>query len=129
MFFQLMMIFLIIYVSGNQLLFLFIILLIIFFLFIEKFSSLFSQIVNHPVDFLYKLGFTISINTDNNLFSHTTLSKEFLLLCKTFSLNLFDILIITLNSLDKIFYFNDEFKKHIINDRIIPAYWKLLNSA
>jgi adenosine deaminase len=51
-----------------------------------------SEMSNHPFDHLYRLGFAVTVNTDNRLMSNTTLTKELYLLCQTFGYGLDDLL-------------------------------------
>jgi adenosine deaminase len=57
-----------------------------------------DTIAAHPFDSLYRLGFSVTVNTDNRLMSSTTLSKELSLLCRTFGYGLDDLLLFQLNA-------------------------------
>lgn len=50
-----------------------------------------TELVDHPFDMLYQLGFTTTVNTDNRLMSNTTLSREISLLAETFGYDLGDL--------------------------------------
>jgi adenosine deaminase len=50
-----------------------------------------SDLIDHPFDLLYQLGFTVTVNTDNRLMSNTSLTRELYLLSETFGYDLSDI--------------------------------------
>ncbi len=45
----------------------------------------------HPLRFYYDWGLRVTVNTDNRLFSDTTVTKEYLLACQTYGLTLQDL--------------------------------------
>jgi adenosine deaminase len=47
-----------------------------------------EQLIDHPFDLLYQLGFLVTVNTDNRLMSGTTLSRELSLLADAFGYDL-----------------------------------------
>jgi adenosine deaminase len=47
-----------------------------------------DELIDHPFDLLYQLGFLVTVNTDNRLMSSTTLSRELFLLAETFDYGL-----------------------------------------
>lgn len=51
-----------------------------------------KTMADHPFDLLYRLGFSVTVNTDNRLMSQTTLSRELALLAETFGYDLEDLL-------------------------------------
>ena len=57
-----------------------------------------SDLVDHPFDLLYQLGFRVTVNTDNRLMSATTLSRELSLLAETFGYDLTDLAVFQLNA-------------------------------
>ena len=57
-----------------------------------------KTMADHPFDLLYRLGFSVTVNTDNRLMSNTTLSKELALLSETFGYDLDDILAFQINA-------------------------------
>ncbi|HEY1530735.1 MAG TPA: adenosine deaminase [Galbitalea sp.] len=57
-----------------------------------------TDMVDHPFDLLYQLGFNVTVNTDNRLMSHTTLSRELALLCEAFGYDLADLEVFQLNA-------------------------------
>lgn len=50
-----------------------------------------NDIMDHPFDLLYQLGFTVTVNTDNRLQSGTSLSRELWLLADAFAYDLADL--------------------------------------
>jgi adenosine deaminase len=57
-----------------------------------------DEMIDHPFDLLYQLGFNVTVNTDNRLMSHTTLSRELFLLAETFGYDLADLEVFQLNA-------------------------------
>ena len=57
-----------------------------------------DDLIDHPFDLLYQLGFQVTVNTDNRLMSNTTLSKELSLLATTFGYDLGDLEVFQLNA-------------------------------
>lgn len=62
-----------------------------------------SSLADHPFDLLYRLGFAVTVNTDNRLISQTTLSNEIALLCDAFGYGLPDLERFQLNALSAAF--------------------------
>jgi adenosine deaminase len=57
-----------------------------------------NEILDHPFDLLYQLGFRVTVNPDNRLMSNTTLSKELALLADAFDYDLTDLEVFQLNA-------------------------------
>jgi adenosine deaminase len=57
-----------------------------------------DELIDHPFDLLYQLGFRVTVNTDNRLMSSTTLSRELSLLAETFDYDLTDLAVFQLNA-------------------------------
>lgn len=57
-----------------------------------------DELVDHPFDLLYQLGFRVTVNTDNRLMSATSLSRELFLLAETFDYDLTDLAVFQLNA-------------------------------
>lgn len=57
-----------------------------------------DELVDHPFDLLYQLGFRVTVNTDNRLQSGTSLSRELALLSDAFGYDLDDIETFQLNA-------------------------------
>jgi len=58
---------------------------------------------DHPLDALYRLGFAVTINTDNRLMSGTTLTRELSLVSEAFGYGINDLLTFQLNAADGCF--------------------------
>ncbi len=57
-----------------------------------------DEMIDHPFDLLYQLGFRVTVNTDNRLMSGTTLSRELALLAEAFDYDLSDLEVFQLNA-------------------------------
>ncbi|WP_426623206.1 adenosine deaminase [Leifsonia sp. McL0607] len=57
-----------------------------------------DDILDHPFDLLYQLGFRVTVNTDNRLMSGTTLTRELSILADAFSYDRTDLEIFQLNA-------------------------------
>jgi adenosine deaminase len=57
-----------------------------------------DELIDHPFDLLYQLGFRVTVNTDNRLMSATSLSRELYLLAETFGYDLTDLAVFQLNA-------------------------------
>ena len=57
-----------------------------------------DELIDHPFDLLYQLGFRVTVNTDNRLMSRTSLSRELALLAETFDYDLTDLEVFQLNA-------------------------------
>jgi adenosine deaminase len=57
-----------------------------------------DDILDHPFDLLYQLGFRVTVNTDNRLMSDTTLSNELVILADAFGYDLDDLETFQLNA-------------------------------
>ena len=57
-----------------------------------------DELIDHPFDLLYQLGFRVTVNTDNRLMSDTTLSRELALLAEAFDYDLADLEAFQLNA-------------------------------
>jgi len=62
-----------------------------------------DEMIDHPFDLLYQLGFNVTVNTDNRLMSNTTLSRELALLSETFGYELADLEVFQLNAASSAF--------------------------
>jgi adenosine deaminase len=83
------------------------------------------SIEKHPIGLLRKLGFRVTVNTDNRLMSGTSMTKEFMLLNEAFGYDLRDMQWFTINAMKSAFLPFDE-RLAIINDQIKPGYAKLI---
>ncbi|MEU8783001.1 adenosine deaminase [Streptomyces sp. NPDC048637] len=78
----------------------------------------------HPIGLLRRLQFRLTVNTDNRLMSHTSMSEEFEHLVKTFRYTLDDMQWFTVNAMKSAFIPFDE-RLAMINDVIKPGYAEL----
>ena len=75
---------------------------------------------DHPFDALYRLGYAVTVNTDNRLMSATTLTKELELLVDTFGYGIEDLLAFQLNAAQAAFLRWDQTEEVI--DELLEAY-------
>ena len=80
-----------------------------------------ESIERHPIGLLRRLGFRVTVNTDNRLMSGTTMSREMELLSAAFDYGLDDLQWFTVNAMKSAFIPFDE-RLEIINGRIKPEY-------
>ncbi|MEW9516491.1 adenosine deaminase [Streptomyces tubercidicus] len=78
----------------------------------------------HPIGLLRRLQFRLTVNTDNRLMSHTSMTEEFEHLVKTFRYTLDDMQWFTVNAMKSAFIPFDE-RLAMINDVIKPGYAEL----
>lgn len=79
------------------------------------------SIETHPIGLLRTLGFRVTVNTDNRLMSHTTLSREMHLLSMAFGYDLADLQWLTVNAMKSSFLPFDQ-RLRIISEVIKPGY-------
>ena len=79
------------------------------------------SIAEHPIGLLRRLGFRVTVNTDNRLMSGTSMSHEFELLSEAFGYGLDDMQWFTVNAMKSAFIPFDE-RLPIINEQIKPQY-------
>ncbi|MFM8352189.1 MAG: adenosine deaminase [Actinomycetales bacterium] len=79
------------------------------------------SIAEHPIGLLRRLGFRVTVNTDNRLMSGTTMTREMELLSEAFGYGLDDLQWFTLNAMKSAFIPFDE-RLAIINEQIKPGY-------
>ncbi|MDP2013757.1 MAG: adenosine deaminase [Actinomycetota bacterium] len=82
------------------------------------------SIAEHPIGLLRRLGFRVTVNTDNRLMSGTSMTHEMQLLCDAFHYGLDDLQWFTVNAMKSAFLPFDE-RLQIINEQIKPAYAEL----
>lgn len=80
-----------------------------------------DSIATHPIGLLRKLGFRVTVNTDNRLMSGTSMSHEMDLLSEAFGWGLKDLEWLTINAMKSAFISFDE-RLEIINNQIKPGY-------
>lgn len=80
-------------------------------------------LAEHPFDLLYRLGYSVTVNTDNRLMSNTTLSKELSLLAETFGYDADDLLAFQINAAHAAFVSRAD--KDDIIDTLISGFEKI----
>lgn len=80
-----------------------------------------ASIAEHPIGLLRRLGFRVTVNTDNRLMSGTSMTREMELLSEAFGYGLNDFQWFTINAMKSSFIPFDE-RLTIINEQIKPAY-------
>ena len=83
-----------------------------------------ESIERHPIGLLRRLGFRVTVNTDNRLMSGTSMTKEMDLLSNAFGYGLNDLQWFTINAMKSAFIPFDE-RLELINERIKPQYTAL----
>jgi adenosine deaminase len=83
-----------------------------------------ESIERHPIGMLRRLGFRVTVNTDNRLMSGTSMSREMELLSEAFGYGLDDLQWFTVNAMKSAFIPFDE-RLAIINERLKPEYASL----
>lgn len=80
-----------------------------------------DSIERHPIGLLRRLGFRVTVNTDNRLMSGTSMSREMELLSEAFGYGLDDLQWFTVNAMKSSFIPFDQ-RLALINERIKPEY-------
>ncbi len=80
-----------------------------------------ESIDHHPIGLLRRLGFRVTVNTDNRLMSDTSMTHEMELLSEAFGYGLDDLQWFAVNAMKSAFVPFDE-RLAIINGRIKPEY-------
>jgi adenosine deaminase len=80
-----------------------------------------ETIARHPFAIYYRSNFRVTLNTDDRLMSDTTMTNEFAVACKAFSLGLDDLEKITINSMKSAFIPYNR-RLPLIYDVIKPGY-------
>lgn len=83
---------------------------------------------SHPFGTLFKSHFRVTLNTDDRLMSHITLTDEYLTAAETFGLTLDDLEKITINAMKSAFLPYDERLKYIY-DILKPGFSKVRTAA
>src|SRR5207247_11369954 len=78
----------------------------------------------HPFDVFFKEHFRVTLNTDNRLMSHTTMTKEFRVAAETFGLTLDDFEKVTIKAIKSAFIPYNQ-RCQIIFHVIKPTYAKI----
>ncbi|MCP2165489.1 adenosine deaminase [Goodfellowiella coeruleoviolacea] len=83
------------------------------------------SIAEHPIGLLTRLRFRVTVNTDNRLMSHCTMTSEFAALVEAFGYDWADLQWFTVNAMKSAFIGFDE-RLALINDVIKPGYAALM---
>ncbi|RCW38844.1 adenosine deaminase [Halopolyspora algeriensis] len=83
------------------------------------------SIAEHPIGLLARLRFRVTVNTDNRLMSHCSMSSEFATLHETFGYGWADMQWFTVNAMKSSFLGFDE-RLDVINNIIKPGYATLI---
>ena len=83
-----------------------------------------ASIAKHPIGMLRRLGFRVTVNTDNRLMSGTSMSREMELLSEAFGYGLDDLQWFTVNAMKSAFLPFEQ-RLTLINERIKPGYAEL----
>ena len=76
-----------------------------------------KSLAEHPFPILHKLGFRVTLNTDNRLMSKTTMSKEYAIAVEHYGLTLDDLETLSINSMKSAFVSYEQRCRYIF-DRI-----------
>ena len=87
-------------------------------------TGIVTSLADHPIDLLKRLRFRVTLNTDNRLMSHISLSDEFANMVATFRWDLADMEWLTLNAIKSAFLPFDG-RLQIINQQVKPGYAQL----
>ncbi len=80
-----------------------------------------ERIEDHPFQYFLQHGYRVTLNTDNRLMSHTTLTQEYELAVRTFGLDLADLERLSVNAMNAAFYPYAE-RKRVVAQRILPGF-------
>ncbi|MEM8713833.1 MAG: adenosine deaminase, partial [Planctomycetota bacterium] len=79
------------------------------------------SLAEHPFPYLLREGYRVTLNTDNRLMSHTTMTEEFRVAVESYGCNLKDLERVTVNAMNAAFFPYAE-RHRIIDERIEPGY-------
>jgi adenosine deaminase len=86
------------------------------------------SIAEHPIGLLSALRFRVTVNTDNRLISHCSMSSEFAALHEAFGFDWADLQWFTVNAMKSAFIGFDE-RLEIINNVLKPGYARLMGGT
>jgi adenosine deaminase len=86
------------------------------------------SLAEHPFKILYQEKFRVTLNTDNRLMSHTSMTQEFEAAAETFGLTLSDFERITINSMKSAFLPYDQ-RYDMIFSVLKPGYARIREAA
>src|SRR5215218_2646183 len=88
-------------------------------------TGAYPSLAEHPVDRLHRLGFTVTLNTDNRLMSGVSVSSEMADVTRTFGWSWDDVQTVTERALAAAFV-DDAVRARLLADVIRPGYETLL---
>jgi adenosine deaminase len=83
-------------------------------------TGLFPSISEHPVGFLDRSGFVVTLNTDNRLMTGTSMGSEFESVVEHQDFSISDLRRVTLNAVDAAFC--DEATRPLVRERVVAGY-------
>jgi len=83
-----------------------------------------KSLADHPFPYFLREGYRVTLNTDNRLMSHTTMSEEFRVAVEQYGCTLGDLERVTVNAMNAAFFPYAE-RHRIIDARIEPVYAEL----
>jgi adenosine deaminase len=84
-------------------------------------TGAYPSLAGHPVDRLHRLGFAVTVNTDNRLMSGVSVSSEMADVATTFGWSWDDVQTVTERALEAAFLPEDD-RKRLLNDVVRPGY-------
>jgi adenosine deaminase len=84
-------------------------------------TGAYPSLAAHPVDRLHRLGFAVTLNTDNRLMSGVSASSELLDVARTFGWCWADVQTVTERALAGAFVADSE-RKRLLTEVVRPAY-------
>ncbi|MEE9449173.1 MAG: adenosine deaminase [Ignavibacteriaceae bacterium] len=83
-------------------------------------TNIFNQYKNHPINFLYNSGVSLSVNTDGRTLTNVSLSEEYKNLINTFNWGVKHLMRCNLNAISKAFL--SESGKKYLSKKIVDGY-------
>ncbi|MEM9799719.1 MAG: adenosine deaminase [Planctomycetota bacterium] len=80
-----------------------------------------ATLADHPFPYFLREGYRVTLNTDNRLMSHTTMTDEFRVAVEHFGCDLADLERVTVNAMNAAFYPYAD-RHRILHERIEPGY-------
>jgi adenosine deaminase len=87
-------------------------------------TGAYPSLAAHPVDRLHRLGFAVTLNTDNRLMSHVSLTSEIAGVAATFGWTWDDVQTVTERALAAAFA-DDGVRSRLLADVLRPGYAEL----
>jgi adenosine deaminase len=87
-------------------------------------TGAYSSLADHPVDRLHRLGFAVTLNTDNRLMSGVSVTSEVTAVAETFGWTWDDVATVTERAVARAFLPDGE-RRRLLEDVVRPAYREL----